>query len=245
MKNILFFAHRGGGHGIYENRLATIKKTLQNPRVDAVEVDIRLTKDGVLVVHHDRGVYINGKRFWIDKLKYNEIKHFDIPTFVEVLRLFKGSGKAINIDIKDERCANSLAVIIKRNNFKVPMYIDCFNLETLLELQEYIPEAVYCLSHNPKDSFDFNRRFVFRILTLLITIFFTQFVVYFLKKKFRRVTIDGISVHAKFATVGFVNDLKAFGFKIFVYGVDSKQEFYRTSKLNIDGIKTEQPSVFY
>lgn len=244
MKKILRIAHKGGGYGVGENRMASIKKSALNPKIDAIEIDLRLTKDGLLVAHHDRGVYINGKRIWIDRLKYEEIKHFDVPLFGEVMKICESHGKILNIDIKDERCVLPLSNFFKKNKNTTSLLIDCFSLDILLELQEDIPEATYSLSHNPKDSFDFSRRFVFRVFTLLLTIFFTQLIVYFLKKKFRKVNIDGISVHSKFATESFIADLQAFGFKVYVYGVETKAEFARLSRMNVDGIKTQNVAIF-
>src|SRR3989338_8937619 len=99
MKKIIYIAHRDGGVGVLENRIATIRKSLDNKNIDAIEIDVRQTEDHVLVVHHDRGVYANGRRVWIDRVNYKEIKHFDVPTLEEVVRFFNNSKKAINIDI--------------------------------------------------------------------------------------------------------------------------------------------------
>jgi glycerophosphoryl diester phosphodiesterase len=74
MRKIIFFAHRGGGEGVFENRLETIKSTLEKDYIDAIEIDVRVTKDEILVIHHDRGVYVNGRKIWIDELDYQKIK---------------------------------------------------------------------------------------------------------------------------------------------------------------------------
>lgn len=243
MKRILYIAHRAGGQGVLENRISTIRESLANKNVDAIEIDVRQTADHILVVQHDRGVYTNGRRIWIDKVQFEQIKHFDVPTLEEVFRFLGDSDKTLNIDIKDERCASYFIAFLKKHRPKNALLIDCFNIDALLQIQEEFPDSTYCLSQNPKDSFDFSRRFVFRIVTLLVTIFFTQLVIYFLKKKFRKVQIDGISIHAKFATRSFIRDLKAFGFKVFVYGVETRRELKRLSGEDVDGIKIENLSL--
>ncbi len=244
MEKTLFIAHRGGGKGVFENKLETIKKSLEDPSIDGVEVDIRLTKDKVLVVHHDRGVYMSGKRVWIDSLNYEHIRHLGVPTLYEVAKLAEKHKKTLNIDIKDERCAPSLALYLKENRFLGALYVDCFHLDTLLDLEADYPEGIYSLTHNPKDTFDFSRRFVVRIFLLLTAIFFSRVIIYLLKKKFRKVSVDGITIHYQFANKNFIKDLKTFGFKVFVYGVTTKSQLTQFVQWQVDGIKTEHTEIF-
>ncbi|OGK19780.1 hypothetical protein A3C23_01605 [Candidatus Roizmanbacteria bacterium RIFCSPHIGHO2_02_FULL_37_13b] len=244
MKKILVIAHRAGGKGLSENRIETIKKTLLKDYVDGIEIDIRLTKDNVLVVHHDRGVYINGSRIWIDKVEYSTIKHLGVPTFKEVLNLFNESKKIINIDIKEERCIKPMIEIIKHGHLNNTYFIDCFDVDALLKLQHEIPKGEYFLSLNPKDTFDFNRRFFLRVLMLLMALLFSQFIVYFLRKKVQKVKINGISIYHKFATKTFIRDLKSFNFKVFVWGTDRELEIQKFILSDVDGIKTSNVSYF-
>jgi len=244
MKKILVIAHRAGGIGLSENRVTTIKKTLSNNYIDGIEIDLRLTKDNILVVHHDRGVYINGSRIWIDKIEYSKIKHLGLPTFAEVLDLFKDSKKIINIDVKEERCIDPMIEVMKRGYLNHTFYIDCFDIDVLLKLQQQIPKGEYFLSLNPKDTFDFNRRFFLRVLMLLTALLFSQLIVYFLRKKVQKVKINGISIYHKFATKSFIRDLKAFNFKVFVWGTDRELEIQKFILSDVDGIKTSNTSYF-
>lgn len=244
MKKVLLIAHRAGGMGVAENKLETLKATLKKRYIDAVEVDIRVTKDNVLVIHHDRGIYMSGKRVWIDKIEYAKIKHLGVSTFDEVMPLFIHSDVILNIDVKDERCILPLKQAFIKYKFKKKFYLDCFDLNVLLNLQEELPTGEYFLSLTPKDSFDFNRRFVVRILILLSTLFFSQLIVYFLRKKIKKIKIDGISIYYKFAKKSFISDLKAFGFKVFVWGTDREFDIEYFLKSGVDGIKTRNIAYF-
>src|SRR3989338_11444067 len=230
MNKTLFIAHRGGGAGVFENKRETIKQSL--------------TKDGVIAIHHDRGVYINVKRVWIDSLLYSEIKHLGISTLYEVMQLANKYQKIINIDIKDESCTTALVDFLKRNKFQNKLYIDCFSLETLFLIEEAYPNGIYSLTHNPKDTYDFTRRFVVKILLLLTSIFFSRAIVYILRKKFQKVAVDGITIYSRFATKNFVKDLKTFGFLVFVYGVTKKSQIDQFTAWEVDGIKTERIDLF-
>ena len=240
----MIIAHRGGGKGMYENRLETIKDTLKKNYIDAIEIDLRVTKDTILVIHHDRGVYINGKRVWIDTVNYSDIKHLGIPTFEEIASLFVHSNKILNIDVKDEKCILPLQQFFEKSKFTKKFYLDCYDIDILLKLQVELPTGEYFLSHTRKDSFDLNRRFIVRILLLLTAIFFSQLFVYFLRKKIKKVRIDGISIYYKFASRNLIKDLQSFGFRVFVWGTDREFEIHKFLNSGVDGIKTRNITIF-
>src|SRR5690606_4533283 len=54
-KTILVAAHRGAHMGNYENSISSTKQSIRSG-VDIVEVDVRTTKDGHLVLMHDSSI---------------------------------------------------------------------------------------------------------------------------------------------------------------------------------------------
>lgn len=244
MKKILFIAHRGGGEGILENRIETIKKVLKNNLIDAIEVDIRQTKDKVLVLSHSRGIDINGKKVWIDKIYYNEIKHLGIPTLEEVLVLFKKSNKILNLDIKDKNSTKQIIKVIKKNNYRKKIYFDSPNLETLFEIQEELPNGEYFLSSSSEDSRDFAEKRVVRMIALTLSTLLSRFIIFLLKKKLRKVKLNGVSLFYRWVNKKFVDDLHEFGFKVFVWGTDNERIIRRLLKMGVEGIKTRKIEIF-
>src|SRR5262245_50254296 len=106
-------AHRGASHDAPENTLAAINLAWQQ-RADAVEIDVRLSKDGRLVAIHDpttkRTCCVNHK---VSDLTLAELKALDagqwkgnrwagekIPTLYEVLETVP-KGKNLVIELKD------------------------------------------------------------------------------------------------------------------------------------------------
>lgn len=244
MKKVLFIAHRGGGEGILENRIGTIKKALKSNIIDAIEVDIRQTRDKFLVLSHNRGIDINGKKFWIDKISYAEIKHLGIPTLEEVLVLFKKSNKILNLDIKDKNSVREIIKVIKKNNYIKKIYFDSPNLETLFEIQEELPNGEYFLSSSSEDSRDFAEKRFIRIIALILSTLLSRFVIFLLKKKLRKVKLNGVSLFYRWVNKKFVNDLHEFGFKVFVWGTDNERIIRRLLKMGVDGIKTRKTEIF-
>lgn len=118
-------AHRGGGYADYpENCIATFDYTLK--QVPAfMEIDPRVTKDGVIVLMHDATLnrtttgtgkvsdytYAELGRFFL-KDKYGKKTDYKIPTLEEALRWAKGKSVLI-IDKKDVPISRVLEMIKK------------------------------------------------------------------------------------------------------------------------------------
>ena len=105
----LSFAHRGASAYRTENMLPSFALAKQSG-VDILELDVHMTKDGVVVVHHDADLTrVEGKELRIKDLSYAELKKIPIPsrfseknlyipTLEEVFRHFP--DRRINIEIK-------------------------------------------------------------------------------------------------------------------------------------------------
>jgi len=101
-EKIMVCAHRGGHDIAPENSLASITEAINNG-IGMVELDIRKTKDGVLVAMHDATINrtTNGTGS-VSNLTYQELQQFNlrgannnitnekIPTFAQILELSRG-----------------------------------------------------------------------------------------------------------------------------------------------------------
>ena len=113
--NVKYYAHRGfhGEEGIPENSMAAFKKAKELGY--GMELDVQLTKDGVMVIHHDydlkRTCGVNKK---IQDLTYRELCRYRlmgtkerIPRFIEVLGEIDGKVPLL-IELKMETCNRKL-----------------------------------------------------------------------------------------------------------------------------------------
>ena len=105
---VAVIAHRGGAALGVENTLSCIEASIA-AGADAVEVDVRLTKDGHLVVFHDARVdALTGGKGKISDMTLGEVlalklvgsEECSIPTLEQVLALVAGRCVVL-IDIKD------------------------------------------------------------------------------------------------------------------------------------------------
>ncbi len=120
-KMVLVAAHRGAHNNHPENSLPGILETI-DLGVDIVELDVKVTKDGVAVLMHDgtidRTTTGSGKpsEYTLEELKKFRLIHKkdttenQIPTFAEALKLIK-NNIMVDIDIKTDRLDPMIAAI--------------------------------------------------------------------------------------------------------------------------------------
>ena len=121
--HLVIIAHRGSHSNVPENTLAAYEKAIKEG-ADYVEIDLRSTKDGHLVIMHDESVMkMTGKKALVKDLSYSEIKDlkikpvrekdtttYRIPDFVSALNLCKGRIN-IYLDFKDADVATAYRLI--------------------------------------------------------------------------------------------------------------------------------------
>lgn len=153
-ENPLVVAHRGGLGLFPENTMLAFQHS-SDLGVDMFELDINLTKDGVLVVHHDltidrtsdgKGKLIDytfeelqqfnfGKKFENENgnFPYKNIK-VEISTFESVFNAFPNIRMIVelkNMDEDGKRAADELWRIIENGNFKDKILVASFNDDIL------------------------------------------------------------------------------------------------------------------
>jgi glycerophosphoryl diester phosphodiesterase len=92
------FAHRGLHVTERENTLAAFRAAVEI-EVDGVELDVRRTNDGVLVVHHDPSI----ESLAIARSARSALPDY-VPTLEEALETLR--GVSVNVEIKNGRSAN-------------------------------------------------------------------------------------------------------------------------------------------
>ena len=70
--DFLVSAHRGFSSLAIENTREAISFAREKEYIDFIEIDVRLTKDGKLILSHDNDLLVNGKHVRISNLTYDE-----------------------------------------------------------------------------------------------------------------------------------------------------------------------------
>jgi glycerophosphoryl diester phosphodiesterase len=106
--DVVLVAHRGGiTEGHPENTLAAYRHAIKLG-VDAIEIDLRATRDGEIVILHDETLdRTTNRKGRVEDYTLAELKQLDagggqrIPTYMEVLQLVAGTRVKLLLDIKE------------------------------------------------------------------------------------------------------------------------------------------------
>jgi len=146
MQKVLRIGHRGAAEPAPENTLAAIQKGIALG-VDFVEIDVRRTADGVLVVLHDETVNrtTNGKGR-VDRLCLRDIEKLNagngehIPTLEEVLKVAAGET-GLMLELKITGAAQQTVEAVREAGFIDPVIYASFLHDELTHVRTVDPEA--------------------------------------------------------------------------------------------------------
>jgi glycerophosphoryl diester phosphodiesterase len=132
------FAHRGCTEGFTENTLDAFVEA-RRLGADGVELDVRLTADGALAIHHDAEIPGIGT---IDQLEVAELPAH-VPLLADVLAVCE--GMVVNVEIKNapqdpgwdagEAVAALTAAVIDEAGWTARVLVSSFQMATLRAVQ--------------------------------------------------------------------------------------------------------------
>ncbi|WP_018130285.1 glycerophosphodiester phosphodiesterase [Effusibacillus pohliae] len=151
-------AHRGWSGKAPENTFSAIRKAIEHPDIDMIELDVQMSRDGIPVLMHDYTLErtTNGSgpvgAYTLQELKKldagawfgEEFAGETIPALEEVLQMVKGKKK-LNIEIKraggiyhgiEER----VVALVHKYEMQSSVIITSFNHETIRELSRLAPD---------------------------------------------------------------------------------------------------------
>ncbi len=235
-------AHRGASALAPENTLAAIRLAWSQD-ADAVEVDLRLTRDGHIVAVHDRTVRrTTGKSWIVAKRKLAQLKTLDagrwkgiawvserIPTLADVLATAP-EDKRLFLEIKCGRkivpaLASALAAA-GRPPEQIPVI--SFNFAALVRLKAKMPEVpAYWVRAWPRLDRKPGQR-LRRLETWL--------------EKCCRAGLEGLDLGQPKRLDGkMVERIHRRGLKVYVWTVNRPEDARELAAMGVDGITTDHP----
>ncbi|GKQ36820.1 glycerophosphodiester phosphodiesterase [Streptomyces sp. A012304] len=153
MQTLTAVAHRGDPYRFRENTLASLRSALDQG-ADAVEIDVRLTKDGVPVLLHDETL----KRLWererpLRSLSAAEVRGLTaggVPTLAEALVATEGSRVMIDLPgTRDVRTARRIVDVVREAGAADRVYY-CADAVAMLAVRAADPAAEIALTHTSR-----------------------------------------------------------------------------------------------
>ncbi|TWT25401.1 glycerophosphodiester phosphodiesterase family protein [Planomicrobium sp. CPCC 101110] len=218
-------AHRGWSGKAPENTLSAIKLALEEPKIDCIEIDVHLTKDGIPVVIHDFTVdrTTNGSGY-VKDMTAAEVKSLDagswfdgafageqVPLLEEVL-VAAGGEKKLLIELKQ------VAGMYPGLEEKVIGLIRKYGLETRCDLISFDHKSLQtCM----KFSSEVKRTLVMLGSPLLLV------------DQVNEIGASAVSMNHLYVDQEMVTSLSSNGIELVVWTVDQKAEAERV--LGFDG----------
>jgi glycerophosphoryl diester phosphodiesterase len=229
LDTIQITSHRGFSQNVPENTLPAIEKAIEE-QADYIEIDVRVTRDGELVLLHDSNLKrTTGLDKYIWELDYSQVALLDagswvdesyretrIPTLEEVLELCKGKA-ILNVELKymneEEGLEEKAVELIKKHDMEWQCVISSSSLTCLERVKELDPDLQ------------------------------TGYILYQLHNGLStNETIDFFSMKSSLVTKSVVQKIHQDGKKLYVWTVNSKNELERLKRLGVDNIITDNPA---
>lgn len=250
--NTLVIAHRGGMYLYPENTMLAFDNSVKLG-VDALELDIHITKDDILVINHDNTINrtSNGKGF-ISNFTYKELlnynfgyrfknihgkypyrdKYIPIPKLKDLF--IKHNNMNMLIDIKNNgtlgyKASKQLKKLIYRYNMKDKVVIGSFNNDTIYYFREIT-------KNNINTSASTNETLKFIIFNKLFLNSFNTIVYSTLQIPYKKgcLSLDKKSI---------INSAHRKNIKVYYWTINDRKEMKKLIKLGSDGIITDRPDI--
>jgi glycerophosphoryl diester phosphodiesterase len=218
---MLRIGHRGARAYEPENTLRSFKKALEIG-VDAVELDVRKTKDNQLVVIHDADVKrtTNGKGL-VSELTLTEIKAFStdkgekIPTLKEALDFLDKKVKIL-IELKETGVEKQVLTAVSERGLQKNVIIVSFIEEALQKVRKLDNEVetglIYARHKNPlKTALELKANYLLPLY--------------------------------RFTHTANVQKAHENGLKVIVWTINKPEEVAEYAKKGVDGIASDKPDI--
>lgn len=220
----LVIAHRGGGALAPENTLSALESAIA-AGADMVELDIRSTRDGVLVALHDTTLArTTGLDRALSEMDYPHVIPLDagswfsprfgsepIPTLAQCLTAAR-DRVPLMIEVKDQADAAAALSLIRRMQMEGQCLLASTQLSALRTAREHCPtlETVYIGRHLPRDpaALDY---------------------------------VDSFSLSAATLTQSQAALVRVRGKKLYIWTVNTPSAIQRAVSLGADGLVTDDP----
>ncbi|WP_353083682.1 glycerophosphodiester phosphodiesterase family protein [Flavobacterium sp.] len=216
---MLKIGHRGAKGHVAENTLASFAKALEL-NVDAIELDVHLSRDGEVVVIHDETIdRTTNKTGLVTEFTAFELKQLGVPTLREIIQLV-AKKCILNIEIKETAATEKVIEIIEEfvneHNWTYAQFqISSFIWETLETISKI--NSTILLGVLTEDSIENALAFA------------------------KKIKAFSINPYHKLIYQESCEIIKNSGFKIYTWTVNTPEDLIFVKSLPVDGIISDFP----
>ena len=213
-------AHRGASRERPENTLSAFERALEIG-VDAIEMDVLVTRDGHLVVRHDDFIEKGGVRCYVRDLTFEELRQIDVgkgeraPSLESVFQSIRGRCPLI-LELKAVGVAEILMEFLRKKKWDQELHVTSFLSLEVSRFAKGFPEIERSITLSALPSH-------YEILL-------------------RDCQTKQISLHRGFLTQEIVGRLKKEGITVRVYTVNWPKEAALFDSWGVDAVFTDDPA---
>jgi glycerophosphoryl diester phosphodiesterase len=227
--DVAVIAHRGAAGSTPENTVAAVRQAIDDG-ADWIEIDVQETRDGAVVVVHDRdfmklaGVNLNVWDSTLEQLSEIDVgSWFDpgfsdqrVPTLANVLKVAKGRAGVL-IELKyyghDELLEERVVDVVERLDMINDVMIMSLNYAGMRKFRLLRPDwTIGLLAAQAAGNL-------------------------------ARLDVDFLAVSSRIATPQFIRRSEAAGKPVYVWTVNDALNMSRMISLGVDGIITDEPAL--
>lgn len=237
---LMRIAHRGGGSLAPENSLEGIERSLEIG-VEMIEVDVRGTADGELVLsHHD---WIPGTPAPISDLTVDRLRAAagDVATLDDALSVVRGQAM-LNLDVKAGGLADQLVATVRRHGAVEACVVTCLSRTWLGEIARMEPGFTTLLSY-PPDYGGASERPWMRPVVDAAAVLMQLSLPFRLRGMLSTLPRAGACIWYRLASRRLAKLVRGMGVPLYVWTVDDLEEMNRLAALGVDGITSNRPDL--
>lgn len=204
-----------------------------------LELDVRRSRDGSLILSHDGNVWVDGKRREIGSLTLAELREA-IPWLLEFSTFLDQFGRnaPFNLDLKEPGFERQVAAVLRRFELGPTVLVSSGRVRSLRRMAELMPDAGIGLSRGHLAS-GAPGRLTRDILTGWERL--TMPLLLLVSAPFARA--DAVMLQHRIITRTAVRLLNRFGYRVFAWTVDDPSEAKRLAGCGVAGIASNHPEV--
>ncbi len=240
VRGLVRISHRGGGALATENSVRGIELALTHG-VEMVEVDVRRSRDGALVLSHDD--VPQGAQASIAGSTLAELRAAapDIATLDEALDAVRGRAR-LNLDIKDAAVIEQMVGAVRAHDMLGDCIASCLDIGCLVRLSALEPAIPRFFSYPPDYGGASRKAWMKPVvdgavagmrLTLPLR----------LERMLRAAPGTNATIYAPLVTHRLVATARRLRITLFTWTVDDLAEMRRLAALRIDGITSNRPDL--
>jgi glycerophosphoryl diester phosphodiesterase len=223
MKQLKIVGHRGARGLAHENTILSLKKALEH-HLDEIEFDLRVTKDEIVVLHHDPEIIdADSQKMSIADHDYKELLlHMpDLATFDQALIEINRKVPML-IEVKPGVDINPVVAIIDKfladKGKTTDLVLASFSQKTLLELHTALPQIKKAVNESWSGT-----RAAYRAKAL---------------------GTNRVSMNQRWLWRGFIGPVSRRGWELYAYTLNNPKKARRWAKYGLSGAITDFPERF-